>query len=116
MTDYTYAVINEDGIVENIISADNPDASIALKLLIPEASEIILSTEQTGPAYIGGDFFSGQFRPIPPFNSWVWDINKKSWKAPIDYPQDDKVYFWDDNTISWIEAPTIDNGETWQSQ
>ena len=38
-----------------------------------------------------------------PYESWVFDEDTCKWKAPIGMPQDDKVYFWDELTISWKE-------------
>ena len=38
-----------------------------------------------------------------PYNSWLLDENKAQWKAPVDYPTDDKKYTWDENTTSWKE-------------
>lgn len=36
-----------------------------------------------------------------PFDSWVLDNNFK-WKAPVEYPNDDALYSWDEETLSWI--------------
>jgi hypothetical protein len=43
---------------------------------------------------------------IPPkkYNSWILDENTCRWKAPIDYPNDGKLYKWDEQTISWKEV------------
>ena len=41
-----------------------------------------------------------------PYNSWVLDEDTCRWTAPIPYPQDDKKYYWDEATVSWIELPT----------
>lgn len=38
-----------------------------------------------------------------PYNSWLLDEDKAQWKAPVDYPTDDKKYTWDENTTSWKE-------------
>ena len=38
-----------------------------------------------------------------PFNSWILDEDKAQWKAPVDYPADDKRYSWDEETTSWKE-------------
>ena len=38
-----------------------------------------------------------------PFASWLLDETTAQWKAPIDYPTDDKKYTWDENTTSWKE-------------
>lgn len=37
------------------------------------------------------------------FNSWILDENTCRWKAPIDYPTDGKIYYWDENSLSWKE-------------
>ena len=38
-----------------------------------------------------------------PFESWVLN-DKFSWVAPIDYPQDEKLYYWDEEAGNWIES------------
>jgi hypothetical protein len=38
-----------------------------------------------------------------PFNSWVLDETTAQWKAPVDYPTDDKRYSWNEDTTSWKE-------------
>ena len=43
------------------------------------------------------------FIPRKPFESWVLN-DKFSWVAPIDYPQDEKRYYWDEETGNWIES------------
>lgn len=42
------------------------------------------------------------FISIQPFSSWILDQNS-NWVAPIDYPDDGKSYYWDEQTISWVE-------------
>ena len=39
-----------------------------------------------------------------PFNSWVLDETTCRWNAPVAMPTDDKIYTWDENTISWVEV------------
>lgn len=38
------------------------------------------------------------------FPSWIFDEISCSFIAPIEYPTDNKVYKWDETTISWIEV------------
>jgi hypothetical protein len=42
---------------------------------------------------------------IPPkeFNSWVLKEDLCRWESPIEYPNDGKMYLWDEATISWKE-------------
>lgn len=38
-----------------------------------------------------------------PFPSWTLDSNF-DWESPIPYPEDGKVYYWNEETLTWIEA------------
>lgn len=40
-----------------------------------------------------------------PYNSWILDEDKAQWKAPVDYPIDDKRYTWNEDIINWVEIP-----------
>jgi len=42
------------------------------------------------------------FIPPQPFPSWILNSNKR-WEAPLPYPQDDKMYVWNEETQSWDE-------------
>jgi hypothetical protein len=37
-----------------------------------------------------------------PYPSWILNSNKR-WEAPLPYPQDDKMYVWNEETQSWDE-------------
>ena len=43
------------------------------------------------------------FIPPKPFQSWVLN-DQFSWIAPIDYPQDENRYYWDEEAGNWIES------------
>jgi hypothetical protein len=36
-----------------------------------------------------------------PFNSWILNEDTCLWNAPIEYPQDDNEYIWNEQTLSW---------------
>lgn len=44
---------------------------------------------------------------IPPklYNSWLLNKETCEWEAPAPMPTDDKVYRWDEDSTSWVEAP-----------
>jgi hypothetical protein len=42
-----------------------------------------------------------------PYPSWVGDIDTMSWQPPLPYPQDDKRYYWDESTVSWVEQTQV---------
>lgn len=39
-----------------------------------------------------------------PFASWLLNEQTGRWYAPIDYPADEKIYTWNEETLSWIEV------------
>ena len=39
-----------------------------------------------------------------PFESWVLDEDTCRWGAPVPYPNDEKVYLWDEGSLGWIEV------------
>jgi hypothetical protein len=47
------------------------------------------------------------FIPPKPFKSWVLNENICQWEPPIPYPVDEKLYIWDEPTVSWLEINNI---------
>jgi hypothetical protein len=43
------------------------------------------------------------FIPPMPFASWILDEDTCLWNAPTAKPEDDKMYTWNEDTLSWIE-------------
>ena len=41
------------------------------------------------------------FIPKQPFNSWILNEDTCSWDSPVAYPDDDKMYTWNEETTSW---------------
>lgn len=46
------------------------------------------------------------FIPPKPYDSWLLDEETCLWFPPVEKPQDDKFYKWDETTTNWIEAIT----------
>ena len=42
------------------------------------------------------------FIPVKPYASWVLDTSTYTWKAPVDRPEGDGPYRWDEETLSWL--------------
>lgn len=44
-----------------------------------------------------------------PYDSWSLSQDTWLWEAPVPYPTDDKMYSWNEETVSWKEvtAPTV---------
>lgn len=43
------------------------------------------------------------FIPPKPFDSWVLDEATCQWTAPVAYPQDGKMYGWNEELLQWKE-------------
>ena len=41
------------------------------------------------------------FIPPKPFNSWILNETTCLWEAPVAKPQDDNIYRWNEQTLSW---------------
>jgi hypothetical protein len=39
-----------------------------------------------------------------PYPSWTLDDDTCLWNAPVAYPDDGKMYDWDEDTTSWVEV------------
>ena len=47
------------------------------------------------------------FIPIKPYPSWILDEDTCQWKPPVDYPEGDGIYSWNEETTSWQLEETI---------
>ncbi len=41
------------------------------------------------------------FIPIKPCTSWILNEDTCRWEAPVDRPQDNNKYFWNESTLTW---------------
>ncbi len=39
-----------------------------------------------------------------PYPSWTLNETTWTWDAPVAYPDDDKIYEWDEDTTNWVEV------------
>ena len=39
-----------------------------------------------------------------PYPSWILDDDTCQWNTPVAYPDDGKMYSWDEDTLSWVEV------------
>lgn len=48
------------------------------------------------------------FIPPKPFNSWILNEQSCLWEAPVPYPNDGKIWVWDEDNKEWrpIKAET----------
>jgi hypothetical protein len=38
-----------------------------------------------------------------PYESWILNEETCVWNSPVDYPEGDGMYSWNEETLSWIE-------------
>lgn len=51
------------------------------------------------------------FIPPKPYPSWLLDTQTCLWEAPVPYPNNGKLYAWDEQTLSWVEVTPPPQGE-----
>ena len=44
------------------------------------------------------------FIPPKPYDSWILNEQTCSWEAPVLYPNDGKEYYWNEDTLSWLNS------------
>ena len=84
--EYYYAFLDENNFVKNLLYFQEP-LPVELRHMFLEsqaAESVVLQTEETGKAVIGGDFFEGIFRIPEPEDSLGWDEMLLTWIVPIE--------------------------------
>lgn len=115
-----WAEIDENNIVIRVTVGDNSDPDEGYQWLIDNLGGTWIKTSyntHAGVHEFGGtplrknyasvgftyDAVRDAFIPPKMFESWVLNEDTCRWEAPTPYPSDDKVYNWDEETLSWIE-------------
>ena len=101
----------EDGVVTQVIVADNKEwceANLGGTWVQtsyntkgnqhPEGRPLNKNYAGIGYTWDGTGFAAPQ-----PYASWTKDSDTYLWEAPVAMPTDDKMYRWDEETISWVE-------------
>ena len=101
----------EDGVVTQVIVADNKEwcqANLGGTWVQtsyntkgnqhPEGIPLNKNYAGIGYTWDGTGFAAPQ-----PYASWTKDSDTYLWEAPVAMPTDDKMYRWDEETISWVE-------------
>lgn len=100
----TFAKVEND-IVAEVVSIDRATHEECLSFLMKYSNnysnwvEVDPNNVQSGFAW---DKNRNKFIPPKIYQSWVFNDEKNMWEAPVQYPQDGKMYFWDENLIAWV--------------
>lgn len=111
-----FALVNARGIVEQVIVAEQ---DVIDSGLFGNSSSWVQTSYNThggqhpegrplrkNYAGIGFTYDAGRdaFIPPKPFASWLLNEDTCLWDAPTAYPQDGKLYQWDEASTSWVEV------------
>lgn len=73
----------------------------------------ILGGEPFRKNYAGIGFFYDEeldaFIPPKPFDSWNLDEETCTWNAPINYPTDGLLYYWNEELQNWFLYEDLEN-------
>jgi hypothetical protein len=113
MTTVMYALV-KDGKVENILSFEDATEELieTFKVLngCDHAIEVPAKFGLEGESALTIDCtWDGEDFILPkPFPSYILDENKE-WIAPVPQPDDNKMYDWDEDSLSWVllEFPNV---------
>lgn len=119
-----YAFLDENNIVtEVIVGKDEGENGIDWELWYAQFRDQVCKrtsyNTQGGVHAFGGtpyrknyagigftyDSVRDAFIPPKPYASWILNENSCLWEAPIIYPQDDKIYDWNEDILNWVEVP-----------
>lgn len=107
-----YAKI-EDGLVTQVIVADNQEwcETNLGGIWIQTSYNTYANEHKLGGiplhknyAGIGYHWDGVGFYAPQPYPSWSLNKETYLWEAPVEKPNDDKVYRWDEDTTSWVEV------------
>ena len=113
-----FAKIDKDGVVENVIVAEQDFVDTLDGTWIQTSYNTVLGKHTNGKTPLRwkyaniGDVYNSEmdeFHIASPFPSWKFDKTKRDWNPPIAKPDDGKDYMWEedvyleDNTKGWIE-------------
>ena len=102
-----FAKINSDSIVTEVIVAEQAfinSGAVGDSFLWVQTS--YNNNFRKNYAGIGFTYDSTRdaFIPPQPFNSWTLNEDTCQYEAPVAYPDDDKMYTWDETTTNWVEV------------
>jgi hypothetical protein len=103
-------VVNNE-VINNLPFPESEPIGVAfLKNLYGEATNWVQTSYNNNfrgiYAVIGG-FYDPEldvFVVVKPFPSWVRDENGTRWKAPVEIPDTQKSYIWDESIVNWVEV------------
>lgn len=106
-----FAEIDENNVVLRVLVGDNNMPNEGYDWFVENLGGTWVKTSYNGNirknfAGIGYTYDEERdaFIPPKPFESWTLNEITCRWQAPVPYPQDGRIYRWDEDTLTWIEV------------
>lgn len=64
-----------------------------------------------GIGYIYDEELDAFYAPKP-YESWEFNAETYTWEAPVPYPDDDKIYNWDESIRGWVLNEAYNPGDS----
>lgn len=108
-----WAEIDENSTVLRVVVTSNDKPDEGYQWLIDNLGGTWVKTSYNNKirkifAQVGGLYDEENDRFLPAkregMESFIFDEEEYLWIPPVPYPDDEKVYTWDEPTLSWIEV------------
>lgn len=106
-----FAELDENNVVLRVLVGDNNMPNEGYDWFVENLGGTWVQTSYNGNirknfAGIGYTYDADRdaFIPPKPFESWTLNETTCLWQAPTPYPQDGRIYIWDEGTTTWIEV------------
>lgn len=106
-----FAELDENNVVLRVLVGDNNMPNEGYDWFVENLGGTWVQTSYNGTirknyAGIGYTYDEDRdaFIPPKPFESWELNETTCRWQAPVPYPQDGRLYNWNEDTTSWDEV------------
>jgi hypothetical protein len=106
-----FAELDENNVVLRVLVGDNNMPNEGYDWFVENLGGRWVQTSYSGSirknfAGIGYTYDEDRdaFIPPKPFDSWTLNETTCRWQAPVPYPQDGRIYRWDEDSLTWIEV------------
>ena len=106
-----FAELDENNIVLRVLVGDNNMPNEGYDWFVENLGGRWVQTSYNGKIrknFAGIGYYYDEekdaFVPPKPFESWTLNEITCRWQAPIPYPQDGRVYVWNEENLQWEEV------------
>jgi hypothetical protein len=108
-----FAEIDENNVVLRVLVGDNDMPNEGYDWFVENLGGTWIKTSYNGNIrknYAGVGYTYNEerdaFIPPKPYESWTLNDSTCLWEAPSAYPQDGRVYIWNEESLVWVEVET----------